>query len=82
MDCLFCKIIKKEIKAEIVYEDEEALAFLDINPRASGHTMVAPKKHAANIFELDDNLMRPVFHAVKIVAGFIEKALKPDGFTI
>lgn len=82
MECLFCKIIKKEIKAEIIYEDNEALAFLDINPRAPGHTMVIPKKHAANIFELDDYLMRPVFHAVKIVAGFIQKSLKPDGFTI
>lgn len=82
MDCLFCKIIKKEIKSEIIYEDSDAIAFLDASPRASGHTMILPKQHADNIFALDDYLIRPVFHAVKIVAGFIQKALKPDGFTI
>ncbi|MEK7147050.1 MAG: HIT family protein [Patescibacteria group bacterium] len=82
MGCLFCKIIKKEIKAEIIYEDNEAIAFLDNSPRAPGHTMVLPKQHAETILELDDNLIRPVFHAVKITASFIKKTLKPDGFTI
>lgn len=45
MDCIFCKITKKEIPAEIVYEDEAAVAVLDINPRAPGHVMVLPKVH-------------------------------------
>lgn len=43
--CIFCKIIKKEVPAEIVYEDEDFLAFLDIHPQAPGHVQVIPKKH-------------------------------------
>jgi histidine triad (HIT) family protein len=44
-DCIFCKIVRKEIPAEIVYEDEDFLAFLDIHPQGAGHTQVIPKKH-------------------------------------
>lgn len=44
-NCIFCKIINKEIPAHIVYEDNEFLAFLDINPRSAGHTQVIPKTH-------------------------------------
>ncbi len=44
-DCIFCKIIKKEIPAHIVYEDDTFLAFLDINPQSPGHTQVIPKTH-------------------------------------
>lgn len=44
-DCIFCKIVKKEIPANIIYEDESFLAFLDINPLAKGHTQVIPKEH-------------------------------------
>ena len=53
-NCLFCKIISKEIPAEIVFEDEHSLAFLDINPRAKGHTLLIPKKHATDIRDLAD----------------------------
>ena len=45
MDCIFCKIISKEIPAEIIYEDKNVLAFLDINPVTPGHTLVLPKEH-------------------------------------
>ena len=44
-DCVFCKIVNKEIPAEIVYEDENYIAFLDINPLSPGHTQVIPKEH-------------------------------------
>ncbi|HEY4511773.1 MAG TPA: HIT domain-containing protein [Candidatus Paceibacterota bacterium] len=45
MDCIFCKIVKKEIQAEIVFENENFLAFLDIHPQSPGHTLVIPKQH-------------------------------------
>ena len=82
MECLFCKIINKEIKTEIVYEDDDTLAFLDIHPRAPGHIMVIPKKHAENILDLPDDKIEPVFRAVKKVTEMINKTLSPDGFTI
>ena len=53
-DCIFCKIIKKEIPAHIVYEDEDFLAFLDINPQSPGHTQVIPKKHVRWVWDYEN----------------------------
>ncbi|MEK7574109.1 MAG: HIT family protein [Patescibacteria group bacterium] len=80
--CLFCKIIKKEIPAEIVYEDEWNLAILDINPRAPGHTMVIPKVHSQTILDLPEKDLGLLFEAVKEVSLLIKKSLQPEGFTI
>lgn len=80
--CLFCRIAKKEIGAEIIFENETALAFLDILPCAPGHTMVIPKTHASNISELPDKLVGPFFQTVKKIIAQIERALAPDGFTL
>lgn len=82
MDCLFCKIINKEISAEIIYEDENTVAVLDVFPKAPGHSMVLPKIHAENILELPDDKIEGVFKAVKNVTALLKKALAPDGFTI
>lgn len=82
MDCLFCKIIKKEILADIILEDESALAMLDINPRSMGHAIVFPKTHVQNILELADENIEGVFKIVKKATGLLDKSLKPDGFTI
>ncbi len=82
MDCLFCKITKKEISAEVVYEDDNALAVLDIHPKAPGHTMILPKIHSDNLLDLPNEKIGPVFQAVKTVTEMIKKSLKPDAFTI
>ena len=80
MDCTFCKIVKKEIPAEIVYEDDATIAFLDIHPRAPGHVMVIPKAHAANLLELAAPLVGPLFVAVKKVTAAIAASFCPEGF--
>lgn len=82
MDCLFCKIGRKEIPAEIVYENDHAFAILDINPVSPGHTMVISKTHAKDLPELPKDEVGPLFEGVKIVLDKIQKALQPDGFTI
>lgn len=82
MDCLFCRIIKKEISAEIVYEDDRSLAILDITPRAPGHTMVIPKVHSQTISDLSENELGLLFETVKKVIKLIQRGLKPEGFTI
>lgn len=82
MDCLFCKIANKEFNAEVVYEDENTTAVLDINPRSPGHTMVLPKVHAETILDLPSEKIDGLFKAVKNITGILNKALKPDGFTI
>lgn len=53
-DCIFCKIANKEINSNLLYEDESVVAFRDLNPQAPQHILIVPKKHVANITELDD----------------------------
>ncbi len=67
-DCIFCKIINKEIPGEIVYEDNEVLAFKDISPEAPVHILVIPKKHIKSLVELeekDEALIRAYIYSNK-----------------
>ncbi len=82
MDCIFCKIASKEIPADILYEDANAFAILDIHPRAPGHVMVIPKVHAPTLLDLAEGEVGPVFTAVKKMAARLAEVLRPDGFTI
>jgi len=82
MDCLFCKIARKEIKAEIIYEDEHAVGFLDIHPMTPGHTVVIPKVHAENIIGLPEAETASLFIAVKKITSLLEEKIGPRGFTI
>ena len=81
-ECLFCKIIKKEIPASIFYEDESNIAFLDVDPHALGHTMVISKTHSKNILDLEDSRLCSLFGAVKKVVKMLDVSLVPEGFTI
>lgn len=58
MSCLFCRIIRKEIPCSLVLETDYAIAFLDINPLSSGHTLVVPKEHAPKMHELSDETLQ------------------------
>lgn len=80
--CIFCRIIAKEIPAKTVYEDEHALAFLDISPRAPGHVMVIPKHHSPTLAGLPDEEVGPLFLAAKSVAARLVPAMGADGLTI
>lgn len=81
-DCLFCKIIRAEIPAHLIYEDPCAIAVLDAHPRAPGHSIILPKKHAETIIDLPDEDLRPTFLAVKTVAKKLKTMLHCDGLTI
>lgn len=80
-DCIFCKIVKKEIKSEIVYENTNFIAFLDANPYVEGHTLIVPKKHFVNTIDMPINLGKDLIDAIKKVA---KKKLNSeyDGFNI
>ena len=70
-DCLFCKIIKREIPASIVYEDDRVLAFNDINPQASTHVLVIPKRHIESLNELapgDDGIVGELVRRAAAIA--------------
>jgi len=64
MDCIFCKIISKEIPTKILYEDEYTIAFLDAFPVAKGHTLVIPKQHYAKIQDLPSEINGKLFNTV------------------
>lgn len=76
MSSIFSKIIAREIPAYIVYEDDNFLAFLDINPLKEGHTLVVPKKEVDYIFDLDDDLLSKMMVFAKKVAKGIEKIVE------
>lgn len=76
MATIFSKIIAREIPAYIVYEDENFLAFLDINPLKEGHTLVVPKKDVDYIFDLDDEWLSKIMVFAKRVAKGIEKVVE------
>lgn len=81
MDCIFCKIASKEIKSSIVYEDENVLAFNDINPQAPIHIVVIPKEHIATLNDVRDfGIYEKIFIAIdKIVK---ELKVEKDGYRI
>lgn len=81
--CLFCKIIKGEVPSNKVYEDEEFLAFHDINPAAPIHILVIPKKHIKSVAELekeDEALMGKVFTVINKIAE--QEGFKEEGYRI
>jgi histidine triad (HIT) family protein len=82
LDCLFCKIIARQVPAQVVYEDGRAFAFLDIMARAPGHTVVVPKGHASDLIALSDSELASLFAAVRKVDQILLSALAPDGMTI
>src|SRR5829696_5543762 len=81
-DCLFCRIVQKEIPASIVYEDESLLALNDINPQAPMHVLVIPKRHIATLNELapgDDGLVGEMVRRASAIArerGYSERGFR------
>lgn len=68
MDCIFCKITQGEIPSYKIFEDEFVYAFLDITQGTKGHTLVIPKKHVKNVYELSEELAQHIFKVVPKVA--------------
>ena len=81
-DCVFCKIVAGQIPSTRVYEDEHSLAFMDIGQVNPGHVLVAVKKHADNLYALDDAQAAAVARAGVRVARAIRDAFKPEGLSV
>lgn len=82
MDCVFCKIVKKEIPAEIVYEDAKTIAFLDISPVHPGHTLVVSKTHHETLLETPDDVACHMLSVVKKIAVSVIKATNAQGVNV
>lgn len=70
-DCIFCKIVRGEMDSEILFSDDEVIAFRDINPQAPVHFLVVPKRHIVSALDLtseDAGLLASIFEAIRIVA--------------
>jgi histidine triad (HIT) family protein len=81
-NCAFCRIARNEEHSSQIYEDDNAMAFLDARPVNQGHALVIPKKHYENIFEIPDKELASLFKVVKRVAGAIMRGENAEGIRI
>ena len=81
-NCIFCKIANGEIPSATLYEDEDFRVILDLGPASKGHALILPKEHAANIYEISDDMAAKAMILAKKMATKMTEALKCDGFNI
>jgi histidine triad (HIT) family protein len=77
--CVFCQIVERTLPAEIVYEDQSCLAFLDQRPLFPGHTLLVPRQHVQVLAELPDELLAPLMAGARLLARVMEAGLGADG---
>lgn len=80
--CIFCKIIKGEVDCFKIYDDDSLIVILDRFPNNIGHSLIIPKRHVKNIFELDDDLSGKILKTSSKIARAIKSGLKADGINI
>ncbi len=81
-DCIFCKIINKEIPSVTIYEDDIIIGFLDISQTTKGHTLIIPKKHYENIYEIDEDTLAYIYKKVPKIACALKTAFKAKGMNV
>lgn len=82
MECIFCNIRDRKAEAEIIFEDEHVLAFLDVQPVNYGHTLVIPKKHYDNFLTVPKDELGKLIRASQFIAGVVKRSLNADGFNV
>jgi len=80
--CQFCRLVRKEDDASVVFEDERTMAFLDIRPVNDGHTLVIPKAHYKNIYQTPNDEVAYLFKVVKHVALAVKKGVGAEGISV
>ena len=81
-DCIFCKIAQGQIPCKKIYEDDTLMAYLDINPDSNGHTLVIPKKHYKDIFDIPNDIHSKIYETSLKIMKQIEEKLNCDGFSL
>ncbi len=82
MDCIFCDIVSKKSKAEILFENDKVISFLDIRPVNFGHTLVIPKTHYENFLSLPKDELDALIETTQYLAEKVQTGLEADGFNI
>lgn len=77
--CVFCDIVARTIAAQVVYDDENLIAFLDSHPLFPGHVLLCPREHYVTLLELPAGLMGPMFAATQLLARAVENAVDAEG---
>jgi histidine triad (HIT) family protein len=81
-DCIFCRIVARDLPATIIQEDEHTLAFMDIAPATRGHALVIPKRHAVDLWEIEPDQLAAVATAAQLVALRVRDRLHADGVNL
>ena len=77
--CIFCDIVRGDIEAEVVFENEVCLAFLDHRPLFPGHTLLVPREHYETLTDLPEELVEPVFSVARFLARAVQEAMEAEG---
>jgi histidine triad (HIT) family protein len=80
--CIFCQILAGSLPSRKIIENDRCLAFLDIAPAGKGHTLIVPKTHSEDIFDIDPGLLSDVMAMTQAVAKLLENQLRPDGMSL
>ncbi len=81
-DCLFCKIINKEMTSYTIYENDKVIAFLDVFPASLGHVLIVPKKHYENIYDIDEDYLIEIIKVAKKIALKYKEVFKIDNLQL
>ncbi|MCI8326626.1 MAG: HIT family protein [Lachnospiraceae bacterium] len=81
-DCIFCKIVSGEIPSRKIYEDEDMIAIMDLNPTSKGHSLIIPKEHCRDLYEIDEEIAAKVMKTAKKLAQKMTDVLCCDGFNL
>ncbi len=81
-ECIFCEIVAGRVEASVAYADDATLAFMDLRQFHPGHTLIVPKRHIVNIFELDDETGAALMSAAARVARAVSAAFSPHGINL
>ena len=82
MDCIFCKIVNGEIPSYTLYEDDIVKVFLDVNPDTNGHTLIVPKKHYQDLFDIDNDTLMHIMDISRKINQLLSDKLNTDGLTL
>lgn len=80
--CVFCRIVSGELPADVVYQDAEVVAFLDLHPIARGHTLVVPRQHSGSLHQADAKAAAALIEAVRLLAPLVQRAVGAEAYNV
>ena len=82
MECIFCNIVDQKAEAEVIFENDEIIAFLDISPINYGHTLVIPKEHFDNFLTVPAEKLNKLIKVTQFISGAVKRSMNADGFNV